>query len=82
MLEKIELFNKHRFHENDTGSTAVQLILLDLIIQRTINHLNKNKKDVSAKRALLQRLAKKKRFLNYLKKTQNTLYQNLQKDKR
>jgi ribosomal protein S15P/S13E len=44
MIQKSDLLKKYRLHEKDTGSTLVQLILLQEVICREINHLNRNRK--------------------------------------
>ena len=44
MVQKSELLKKYRLHEKDVGSTSVQLILLQEVICREINHLNRNRK--------------------------------------
>lgn len=80
MLTSYELINKYRLHGDDTGSTMVQLIKLEEQIQGLANHLAKNRKDVPVKRSLLKKVAKKKRFLKYLQKTEPTVYEKLSKE--
>lgn len=60
--------NNYLLHEKDTGSTAIQIISLREEIEKEKFHLAKNKKDVPTKRALLKKLAKEKKFFQYLKK--------------
>ena len=56
-------------HGQDTGSSAVQIALLTQDIARLTVHLNANKKDVGCRRTILQKVAARKRFLAYLKRT-------------
>lgn len=67
-------------HEKDTGSTAVQIISLREEIEKEKFHLAKNKKDVPAKRALLKKIAKEKRFFQYLKSKKPDIYEKLKKE--
>ncbi|CAG8834697.1 18186_t:CDS:1, partial [Racocetra persica] len=46
----------------DTGSTALQIISLRRGLKRLGGHLQENKKDVPAARALKKKIAKEKRF--------------------
>ncbi len=65
--EKEKIIKKYKLHETDTGSPEVQIVLLDEEIKRLVLHLKKNTKDFHSKRGLLKMIAKRKRFLNYLK---------------
>ncbi len=70
-LDKI--LEKYRLHEKDQGSTAVQLIMLEIEKNSIIKHLEKkNKKDYVAKRALLKKLAKTKSLFSYLERRKNS----------
>ena len=70
----------YRFHQKDTGSTALQIISLREKINREKIHLANNKKDIPAKRALLKKVAKEKRFFQYLKRNNSEVYENLKKE--
>ena len=70
----------YRFHQKDTGSTAVQIILLRKKIKEEKIHLEKNKKDIPVKRALLKKVAKEKRFFQYLKRCNPNVYEKLKKE--
>jgi len=39
-----ELTNRYRLHEKDTGSTAVQIILLSAQVQKLVEHGDRNRK--------------------------------------
>ena len=70
----------YQLHEKDTGSTAVQIISLREEINKEKSHLGKNKKDIPAKRALLKKIAKEKKFVQYLKKHSPDVYEKLKKE--
>jgi len=74
------LKENYRFHQKDTGSTAVQIILLRKKIKEEKIHLEKNKKDIPVKRALLKKVAKEKRFFQYLKRCNPNVYEKLKKE--
>ena len=74
------LKENYRFHQKDTGSTAVQIILLRKKIKEEKIHLEKNKKDIPVKRALLKKVAKEKRFFQYLKRNNPNVYEKLKKE--
>lgn len=78
--QKTELIAKHRLHEKDTGSVALQIILLSAEIEKDKLHLASNKKDIPAKRTLLKKIARQKKDWKYLAKHNPTLYQKLQQD--
>jgi len=46
-------------------------------INKEKTHLEKNKKDVPAKRALLKKIAKEKKFFQYLKRRNPNMYEKL-----
>jgi small subunit ribosomal protein S15 len=66
--EKRKIISKHRAHETDTGSTEVQIGLLTEEIKRLLLHLKSHPKDFHSKRGLLKMVAKRRKFLNLLKK--------------
>jgi len=54
-------------HDKDTGSPEVQAGLLSTEIAQLQDHLAAHKKDYDAKRSLLKKVAKRRKFLKYLK---------------
>ncbi|WNE40051.1 MAG: 30S ribosomal protein S15 [Mycoplasmataceae bacterium] len=69
----------YQLHQKDTGSTALQIVSLRKEIDREKLHLESNKKDIPAKRALLKKIAQERRFLAYLKKNNLDIYEKLMK---
>lgn len=66
-------------HEKDTGSPEAQIANLTGQITLLQEHVAKNKKDFDAKRALLQKVARRRRFLKYLKSRDLTTYAEVAK---
>lgn len=75
--EKEKLIKKYKLHETDTGSSEVQVALLTEEIRRLLLHLKKHPKDFHSKRGLLKMVAKRRRFLNYLKKEDEKRYNSI-----
>lgn len=68
---KQNLIHQNRTHDQDTGSRKVQIALLQHQIKVLTQHLKKNVKDIVARRILLKKVAKNRKFLkqNALKKS-------------
>ena len=60
---------KYRTHETDSGSTRVQVALLTERINYLTDHFRAHKKDHHGRRGLLKMVGKRRRLLNYLKRT-------------
>ena len=69
--------NKFGIHEKDTGSTEVQIALLTEEVNRLTSHLKTNLKDNHSRRGLLSMVARRKKFLDYLKETNVRKYNAL-----
>ena len=54
-------------HENDNGSPEAQIATLTFYVTHLQGHLRDHPKDVDAKRSLLQKVARRRKFLKYLK---------------
>jgi len=54
---------------NDTGSSAVQIAVMTERVLHMANHVGKNRSDHTAKRALQQLLDRRRRLMNYLRRT-------------
>ena len=54
-------------HEGDNGSPEVQIALLTYEVTHLQQHLVDHPKDVDAKRSLLKKVARRRKFLKYLK---------------
>ena len=66
-----------RMHEKDTGSADVQVALLTRRINQLTEHLKSNVKDHSSRRGLLQMVARRRKLLDYLKRTASERYKSV-----
>ncbi len=67
--KKAELLVKFRTHPGDTGSPEVQIALLTERIGYLTEHFKTHSKDHHSRRGLLKMVSKRRRLLNYLKKS-------------
>mgnify|MGYP000919717319 CR=1 FL=1 len=75
-----ELSNKTvelQLHDRDTGSADVQIALMTERISHLTEHLSVNKKDVSSRRGLLRLVARRRKLLDYLSRTDPERYQKV-----
>jgi small subunit ribosomal protein S15 len=72
-----KITNEFGGKESNTGSIEGQVALLTERISQISGHLQKNKKDFSTHRGLMQLVGKRKRLLNYLQKHNLTGYRQL-----
>ena len=56
-------------HDKDTGSPEYQIALFTERIKKLTSHLKKNKQDFHSRRGLLKMVSKRKKLMDYLKKT-------------
>lgn len=77
--QKVKILEEHRIHEKDTGSPESQIALFSTEIERLVKHLKKHGKDNSSRIGLLKMVAKRKRLLDYLKRTAPKRYETLSK---
>ncbi len=77
-FEKAPTVAKHKAHENDTGSTRVQVALLtERINYLNDHHFRSHSKDHHSRRGLLKMVGKRKRLLTYLRRTDVEGYRQL-----
>ena len=60
---------KSRLHETDTGSTPVQVTVLTERINYLTDHFRQHAKDHHGRRGLLKMVGKRRRLLDYHKRT-------------
>ena len=77
---KRELAAKFGAGEQDTGSTKVQIALLTERINHLTEHLREQKKDHHSRRGLLMLVGRRRRFLNYLQRSDLEGYRALIKE--
>jgi small subunit ribosomal protein S15 len=77
--EKQKIIEEFKKKENDTGSVEIQIGLLTKKIEKLSEHLKIHKKDKSSKRGLLRMIGRRRKLLNYLKKTDKESYEKILK---
>ena len=76
-FEKSPTIEKHRTHETDTGSTRVQVAVLTERINYLTEHFRTHRKDHHGRRGLLKMVGKRRRLLDYMKRTDVEGYRQL-----
>ena len=74
---KKEIIDRFKLHEKDTGSSDVQIALLTNRIQYLTEHFQTHKKDHHSRRGLLKLVGKRRRLLDYLKRTDIEKYRSV-----
>lgn len=77
--EKQTILKEYALHKGDTGSPEVQIALLTDQITKLSEHLKDHKKDNHSRRGLLQMVGKRRRLIDYLKRTDEERYNELAK---
>ncbi len=76
---KKKLITKFSTHAKDTGSPQVQIGILTKEIDEITKHLREHKKDNSARRGLLAKVARRRKLLMYLKMNEPKGYEKMLK---
>jgi small subunit ribosomal protein S15 len=79
-FDKAAAVAKYRTHETDTGSARVQIAILTERINFLTDHFRAHKKDFHGRRGLLKLVGKRRRLLNYLKRTEVDSYRRVVED--
>ena len=74
---KEKIIEKFKTHENDTGSTEVQIAILTEEIKQLLTHLKTHKKDNYSRRGLLRKVNERRRLLKYLENENPKSYLNI-----
>lgn len=67
--QKKEIIEQFKTADGDTGSPEVQIALLTHRISVLSDHLKKHLHDVHSRRGLLSMIAKRRRLINFLERT-------------
>ncbi len=73
----VEITKDFGKNENDFGSTETQIAIFTERIRNITGHLKQNKKDHSGRRGLVLLVSKRRRLLDYLRKTNLNGYKNI-----
>jgi small subunit ribosomal protein S15 len=76
-IVKEEIIKQYQAHENDRGSAPVQIAILTARINDLRGHFDNHKKDHHSRRGLLKMVGRRRRLLEYLKRTDIEKYREL-----
>lgn len=77
---KVDVINKYRLHERDSGSPEVQIALLTERINILTGHFKVHKKDYASRRGLLKLVGRRRKLLDYLRNNKIEKYRKIIKD--
>lgn len=75
--KKVEIFTQHGGVATNTGSAEGQIALFTFRISHLTEHLKKNRHDFNTERSLVLLVGKRRRLLDYLKKTEINRYREI-----
>jgi len=75
--QKTEVITSFATHSGDTGSPEVQIALLSNRITYLTEHFKSHAKDHHSRRGLLKLVGRRRRLLDYLKKTDLVRYRTI-----
>ena len=78
--KKKEIISDYATNDGDTGSPEVQVAMLTRRINQLTEHLRTHKHDHHSRRGLLKLVGRRRRFLNYLQRTNLEGYRALIKE--
>ena len=76
-IVKEDVIKKYQLHDNDRGSAPVQVAILTARINDLRSHFDAHKKDHHSRRGLLKMVGRRRRLLQYLKRTDAEQYRAL-----
>ena len=79
-FQKASTVQRYRLHESDTGSTRLQVALLTERINYLTDHFRAHAKDHHSRRGLLKMVGRRRRLLDYLKRTDVDGYRQIIQD--
>ncbi len=77
---KAEIVSNYRQHETDTGSPEVQIALLTSRITYLTEHFKTHTHDHHSRRGLLKLVGRRRRLLDYLKRSEVERYRKVVAD--
>ncbi len=75
--KKAQIIANFKGHDKDTGSAKVQIAILTERINELTEHFKTHKKDHSSRHGLLKLVGKRRRILDYLKKSDEKGYSDI-----
>ena len=74
---KKDLLQEYATRDGDTGSPEVQVAILTERINNLTEHLKSHRKDFHSRRGLLMMVGQRRRLLDYVKRKDNSRYEDL-----
>jgi small subunit ribosomal protein S15 len=79
-IEKEDVIKKYQIHPTDRGSAPVQIAILTARINYLTDHFRTHKKDHHSRQGLLKMVGRRRRLLDYLRRTDLERYRELIQD--
>ena len=79
-FDKTPIIEQYKTSSDDTGSTSVQVAVLTERINYLNSHFRTHKKDHHSRRGLLKMVGRRRRLLDYMKRTDLEGYRKLISD--
>ena len=73
-IDKKAIIKDFGLKDGDTGSSEVQIALLTARVKHLTEHLRVNRKDFHSRRGLIAMTARRRKLLDYLKRTEFNRY--------
>ena len=73
-IDKESIIKDFGLKDGDTGSSEVQIALLTARVKHLTEHLRVNRKDFHSRRGLIAMTARRRKLLDYLKRTEFNRY--------
>ncbi len=80
ITDKEDVIKKYQLHPEDRGSAQVQIAILTARINHLTDHFRSHKKDHHSRRGLLKMVGRRRRLLDYLRRTDVERYRELIQD--
>jgi small subunit ribosomal protein S15 len=77
IVDKEAIIKEFAVKEGDTGSCEVQIALLTARVKHLTEHLRGNRKDFHSRRGLIAMTARRRKLLDYLKRTEFSRYSTI-----
>ena len=79
-IDTVAIRKQFERHEKDTGSSEVQVAILTKRIEHLTEHLKTNAHDHNSRRGLIMMVNRRRKLLDYLKRTDEPRYLALVKE--
>ena len=74
---KEQIVSDYKSHDNDTGSSRVQIALLTQRINELTEHFKVHSKDNHSRRGLLKMVSRRRKLLDYIKRSDINEYHEI-----